>query len=212
MRKRRFTAESDRHRRDDEDERNKELVVIGVSAGGLHAVGTILRGLQADFPVPIAVVQHRAKESTALASVLQECTPLRVCEIEDKLLLEAGQVYIAPPDYHVLLNDGHFSLSVDAPVTYSRPSIDVLFESAADQFGRGVIGVVLTGANHDGARGLKHIVERGGHALIQDPDSAEVAVMPRAALAAVPTATVAPLNELAGELNALVAAGRGGAT
>ena len=185
-----------------------KLVVVGVSAGGLHAVGTILRGLPADFPVPIVVVQHRAKESTALASVLQESTGLRVCEIEDKMPIEAGQVYIAPPDYHVLVEDGYLSLSVDAPVTYSRPSIDVLFESAADELGDGVIGVVLTGANHDGARGLRSIVQRGGKALVQSPESAEMSIMPRAALGAVPDAMVVPLAEVASRLAELVSTGR----
>ena len=184
-----------------------KLVVIGVSAGGLHAVGTILRGLPADFPVPIVVVQHRAKESTALASVLQECTPLRVCEIEDKMAIEAGRVYIAPPDYHVLVEDGYLALSVDAPVTYSRPSIDVLFDSAADELGDGVIGVVLTGANHDGAAGLRSIVRRGGKALVQSPESAEMSTMPRAALSAVPQAIVVPLSEVAKRLTELVFAG-----
>ena len=185
-----------------------KLVVIGVSAGGLHAVGTILRRLPADFPVPIVVVQHRAKESTALASVLQEFSGLRVCEIEDKMPIEAGRVYIAPPDYHVLVEDGHLALSVDAPVTYSRPSIDVLFDSAADQLGEGVIGVVLTGANHDGAAGLRSIVRRGGRAIVQSPESAEMSVMPRAALNAVPQAIVVPLSEVAARLTKLVSAGR----
>ena len=191
--------------------RGVELIVIGVSAGGLHAVGTILRRLPADFPVPIVVVQHRAKESTALASVLQESTRLRVCEVEDKMPIEPGRVYIAPPDYHVLIEDGHLALSIDAPVTYSRPSIDVLFDSAADQFGDRVIGVVLTGANHDGAAGLRHIVQRGGKALVQSPESAEMSVMPRAAIAAVPQAVVAPLKELAGRLTELISAGHSAA-
>jgi two-component system, chemotaxis family, protein-glutamate methylesterase/glutaminase len=187
--------------------RSVELIVIGVSAGGLHAVGTLLGGLQADFPVPIVVVQHRAKESTALASVLQDATRLSVCEVEDKMPIEPGRVYIAPPDYHVLIEDGHLALSIDAPVTYSRPSIDVLFDSAADQFGDRVVGVVLTGANHDGAAGLRRIVGRGGKALVQSPESAEMSVMPRAAIAAVPEAIVAPLQELAGRLTHLISAG-----
>jgi two-component system, chemotaxis family, protein-glutamate methylesterase/glutaminase len=187
--------------------RTFKLAVIGVSAGGLHAVGTILRGLPADFPVPIVVVQHRAKESTALASVLQECTRLRVCEIEDKMPIEAGRVYIAPPDYHVLVEDGYLALSVDAPVTYSRPSIDVLFDSAADELGDGVIGVVLTGANHDGAAGLRSIVRRGGKAIVQSPESAEMSIMPRAALSAVPDAIVVPLSKIATRLTELVTAG-----
>lgn len=182
---------------------NYELVVIGVSAGGLHAVGTILSQLDAEFPIPMAVVQHRARESDALALVLQEEARLRVCEIEDKMPFEAGKVYIAPPDYHVLVDAGHFALSVDAPVTYSRPSIDVLFESAADEIGSRLVGVVLTGANRDGARGLRRIADRGGHTVVQDPNTAEVAVMPRAALELVPEACVQPLEGIADHLGRL---------
>ena len=170
-----------------------DLIVIGVSAGGLTAVSSILKGLPPDFPIPIAVVQHRARESDALALVLQESSGIQVCEIEDKMAYAPGRAYVAPPDYHVLIDDGHFALSVDAPVTYSRPSIDVLFESAADELGPRLIGVVLTGANSDGARGLRRIAERGGQTIVQDPDTAEVAYMPRAALEAVPQARVLPL-------------------
>ena len=187
---------------------NAKLIVVGVSAGGLQAVGTLLSGLPADLAVPIAVVQHRSRDSDALALVLQEYTGLRVSEIEDKMPFGAGGVYIAPPDYHVLVDHGHFSLSVDAPVKHSRPSIDVLFESAADELGPGVIGVVLTGANRDGARGLQRIVARGGRALIQEPQTAEVAVMPRAALELVPQARVGPLEQLSHWLTELVAGER----
>ena len=173
------------------------LIALGVSAGGLQAVCTILSGLTAQFPVPIVVVQHRSRDSDSLALVLQECTPLRLCEIEDKMPFEGGRVFVAPPDYHALVDGDHFALSVDAPVTYSRPSIDVLFDSAADQLGASLVGVVLTGANRDGARGLRRVADRGGHVLVQDPSSAEVPIMPRAALAAVPEACVLPLKGIA---------------
>ena len=176
------------------------LIACGVSAGGLQAVCTILSGLPAQFPVPIAIVQHRSRDSDSLALVLQECTRLQLCEIEDKMPFEPGRVFIAPPDYHALVDDDHFALSVDAPVTYSRPSIDVLFDSASDQLGPALVGVVLTGANRDGARGLRRVADRGGHALVQDPSSAEVPIMPRAALEAVPEACVLPLKGIARHL------------
>jgi two-component system, chemotaxis family, protein-glutamate methylesterase/glutaminase len=181
-----------------------ELIVVGVSAGGLQALSTIFRGLPYGFPIPLAVVQHRARESDALALVLQESTHLVVCEIEDKMPIEAGRAYVAPPDYHLLIDHGHFALSVDAPVTYSRPSIDVLFETAADELGARLIGVVLTGANRDGSRGLRRIVDRGGRAIVQDPATAEVDVMPRAAIAQVPEAAVVPLDQIARHLLTLV--------
>jgi two-component system, chemotaxis family, protein-glutamate methylesterase/glutaminase len=180
--------------------RTYDLIVVGVSAGGLNAVSTILHALPADFTLPIAVVQHRARESDALALVLQEGSKLRVCEIEDKMPIEPNRVYIAPPDYHSLIDRGHFALSVDEPVTYSRPSIDVFFESAADELGACLVGLVLTGANRDGSRGLRRIAQRGGHTIVQEPDTAEVAVMPRAALEEVPEALVLPLNGIAGHL------------
>ena len=109
-------------------------------------------------------------------------------------------VYLAPADYHVLIEAGHASLTVEEPVRFSRPSIDVMFTSAADTYRSGTIGVVLTGANEDGARGLAHIVKRGGRALVQDPKSAEIRIMPDAAIRAVPTAEVLPLDSLAPRL------------
>jgi two-component system, chemotaxis family, protein-glutamate methylesterase/glutaminase len=184
-----------------------ELVVIGVSAGGLQAMCTLLKEVPADFPMAIAIVQHRAKESDLLCGLLQQCTKLRVHEVVDKQPIEMGNVYIAPPDYHLLVEKGYFVLSTEATVRFSRPSIDVLFDSAADAYGAGVVGVVLTGANSDGARGLKRIVSRGGYAIVQNPASAEVAVMPRAALDAVKTAHVMETDEIAAHLIALHAGG-----
>jgi two-component system, chemotaxis family, protein-glutamate methylesterase/glutaminase len=130
-----------------------DLIAIGASAGGLTAVCTIIRRLPADFEIPIAIVQHRAKESHLLATLLQDCTQLRVLEVEDKQPVEPNSVYVAPPDYHLLIDQGTFALSTDDLVLYSRPSIDVFFDSAADAYGAGVIGVVLTGANSDGSPG-----------------------------------------------------------
>ena len=173
-----------------------DLVVIGVSAGGLHALSTLLTAMPADFSMAIVIVQHRSRDSDALCDVLQRGCALRVQEASDKAPTEAGNVYVAPPDYHLFIDEDGLSLSVDAPELYSRPSIDVAFESAADARGSGVVGIVMTGANHDGARGLRHIVDRGGRAIVQDPATAEVAVMPAAALAAVPEATVATIEEM----------------
>ena len=180
-----------------------KLIAMGVSAGGLTAVSTILTALPEDFPLPIVVVQHRAKESDALAHVLQQSSQLKVCEIEDKMPTEPGTVFIAPPDYHVLLDQGHFALSVDEPVTYSRPSVDVLFESVADELGAHAIGVVLTGANRDGAHGLRCIKDAGGFAIVQDPSTAEVPYMPRFAVEAVPEAQVLTLSAIGPYLNRL---------
>lgn len=175
---------------------NADLVVVGVSAGGLNALSVLLGALPADFPMALVVVQHRSRDSDALCEVLQRTTALRVHEATDKMPTEPGGVYVAPPDYHLFVESDELSLSVDAPELYSRPSIDLAFESAADSRGARVIGVVLTGANHDGARGLRRIADRGGRAFVQDPATAEVPVMPAAALDAVPEATVVTLEEL----------------
>ena len=180
--------------------RRFDLIAIGASAGGLAAVSTVLGLLPADFSIPVAVVQHRAKESELLASLLQDCTPLRVVEVEDKQPVQPQCVYVAPPDYHLLIDQGSFALSVEDLVLYSRPSIDVFFESAADAYGAGVIGVVLTGANSDGSKGLKQVVARGGQAIVQDPATAEVSVMPAAARKLVPGARVADLEGIAAHL------------
>lgn len=179
------------------------LVVVGVSAGGLHALRTLVGGLPDDFELPMVIVQHRSKDSELLCELLQECSTLGVGEVNDKEEIVPGKVYVAPPDYHLLVEDGHFSLSTDEPVRYSRPSIDVMFESAADAYGMDTVGIVLTGANADGARGLRAIADAGGHCVVQDPETADVRVMPRSALKAVPDACVLPLEEIAPHLLAI---------
>jgi two-component system chemotaxis response regulator CheB len=162
---------------------------------------SLLGSLPADFSIPVVIVQHRSKDSERLlGQLLQDATDLRVCEIEDKDPLCPGTVHIAPANYHVLVEAGHFSLTVEEPVRFSRPSIDVMFTSAADTYQAGAIGVVLTGANEDGARGLRHIVKRGGRALVQDPKTAEIPIMPQAAIREVPTAEVLPLEKIAPRL------------
>jgi two-component system chemotaxis response regulator CheB len=181
-----------------------EIVVIGTSWGGLAALRTIIAGLPAYFDIPIAIIQHRHKDSDALlARFLQDHTQLRVCEAEDKQPIEPGRVFVAPANYHMLVEQGHLSLSLDAAVRYSRPSIDVAFTSAADSYGHRSVGVILTGANADGAEGLRRIADGGGLTVVQDPASAEVATMPNAALRWVPTARVFPLDRIASFLGAL---------
>jgi two-component system chemotaxis response regulator CheB len=177
------------------------VVVIGTSWGGLAALSSLLHDLPADFSLPIVVVQHRGKDSERLLTeLLQDATKLRVCEIEDKDPLKPGTVYIAPANYHVLIEQGHLSLTTDDLVRFSRPSIDVMFMSAADTYGASAIGVVLTGANEDGSRGLAQIARRGGAALVQDPKTAEIPIMPLAAVKAVPRAETLSLDALAPRL------------
>jgi two-component system chemotaxis response regulator CheB len=182
------------------------MVVIGSSWGGLNALTTIIGGLPREFPMPVVIVQHRSRDSTsALADLLEDAGVLPVCEVDDKAPVVAGHVYIAPADYHLLIEGDHFSLSTEAPQRYSRPSIDVTFESASYACNKGAIGVVLTGANQDGSAGLRTIVRRGGRAIVQDPETAESPTMPRAAIDAVPSALVVPLSGIAGELLRLAA-------
>lgn len=175
-----------------------ELVVIGASWGGLHALGTIVAGLPADFPLPVIIVQHRSRDSeTLLEELLQDLTPLPVHQVDDKDEIRGGRVYVAPADYHLLVDGNHFALTTDAPVRFSRPSIDVTFASTADHCGPCATGVVLTGANDDGSSGLRRIVDRGGRGIVQDPRTAEMPVMPTAALHAVPEAEVLTLDRIA---------------
>jgi two-component system, chemotaxis family, protein-glutamate methylesterase/glutaminase len=180
-----------------------EMVVIGTSAGGLDAMCQLLRRLPAGLGLAMLVVQHRSRDSDALCEVLQDCSELPVQDIIDKEPIVTGRVYLAPPDYHVLVEEDHFSLTVDDPVAYSRPSIDVAFESAADAWGARLVGIVLTGANSDGSRGLRRIQDAGGLALVQTPASAEISVMPAAAAAAVPDAELLTLHGIADRLVAL---------
>jgi two-component system chemotaxis response regulator CheB len=181
-----------------------DLVVVGTSWGGLAALRTFVGGLPATFPMAVTIVQHRHKDSDHLLRVLlQERAALEVCEVEDKMPLERGRIYVAPPDYHTLVEPGYFSLSTEAPVRFSRPSIDVTFGSAADSYGHRTVGIILTGANADGADGLRKISDRGGMAIVQDPATAESPTMPTAAAAAVPRARVMPLPAIIDFLGAL---------
>jgi two-component system, chemotaxis family, protein-glutamate methylesterase/glutaminase len=177
------------------------IAVIGTSWGGLSAVSAVVSGLPATFALPLVVVQHRSPDAPGLlAELLQAKTRLNVVEVDDKQKILPGHVFIAPPNYHLLIDRGYFALSTDAPVRYSRPSIDVTFISAADEYGKRAIGVVLTGANEDGSLGLKRITDRGGYAIVQEPATAESAIMPQSALRAVPRARVVPLAGIAAHL------------
>ncbi|MGH9310559.1 MAG: chemotaxis protein CheB [Vicinamibacterales bacterium] len=189
-----------------------ELAAIGTSLGGLRALTALLGGLPAAFPVPIVVVQHRAAEAdggAGLAELLQEQTMLTVVEAEDKMTLEPGWVYLAPADYHLLVEQrGVLALSTDRPIKSARPSIDALFQSAADAYGAGVVGVLLTGASADGADGLAAIKAAGGLALVEDPRSAESSTMPAAGIAAAAVDYVLPISRMANHLISMVEGSR----
>jgi len=161
-----------------------KLVVIGSSAGGLSALEKLLTPLPAGFSMPVVAVQHVSPHSeNYMTTYLNEKCNLTVKEADEKELLKAGVVYIAPPNFHVLIEEDHtISLSVEEKVNFSRPSIDVLFETAADVFRNKVIGIVLTGGNQDGALGLKAIKDHGGLTIVQSPDEAHVDIMPNIAI------------------------------
>jgi two-component system, chemotaxis family, protein-glutamate methylesterase/glutaminase len=184
-----------------------EAVVIGGSAGSVTALGEILPGLPASFPPVLVVVHVLPSTPSLLASVFAPRCAMRVCEAEASEPIEPGTVYFAPADYHLLIEpDRRCALSIEPPVHFSRPSIDVLFESAADVYRAAVVGVVLTGASADGALGLRAIHAAGGLSIVQDPATAESSYMPSAARAAVPSARVLPLAALCAELRTLAQA------
>jgi two-component system, chemotaxis family, protein-glutamate methylesterase/glutaminase len=174
------------------------LIAIGTSWGGLQALSRLLADLPAEIDQPIVVAQHRAVESTegGLANLLGQRTDRIVSDAVDKDPLEPRHVYLAPPDYHLLVEPGSLALSTEDPVQFARPSIDVMFESAADAYGARAIGIILTGANEDGASGLAKIKQRGGVAIVQDPDTSERRRMPEAAIAAVDADAVLRIEEM----------------
>lgn len=175
-----------------------EAVVMGASAGAIEAMLTILPSLPANYPLPLLVVIHIPPDrKSMIAELFQSRCKLRVKEVEDTELIEPGTVYIAPPDYHVLVEPDHrLSLSSEEPVLYSRPSIDVLFESAADVYGTGLLAVILTGANSDGALGSRAVKAAGGTVIIQDPETAYSSAMPKAALSQCPDAQTLDLEQI----------------
>ena len=162
-----------------------EAVVIGVSAGGFKALHLLLSSLPESFSVPIIIVQHRmaSPDNFMVASFDKKCR-LNVKEADEKEKIMAGCVYIAPADYHLLVEkDRTFSLSIEDFVCFSRPSIDVLFDTAADAYKTHLIGIILTGANSDGSQGIRKIKASGGVTIAQDPETAEVNMMPLSAIA-----------------------------
>jgi two-component system chemotaxis response regulator CheB len=182
-----------------------ELVVIGASWGGLHALEVVLAGLPAGFASAVAIAQHRgSSDPDLLAPLLARRSPLDVRDAEDKELLRPGHAYLAPAGYHLLAEDGSLALSTEADVHHSRPSIDVLFASAAEAYRERLVGVLLTGSNADGAEGLLAIAERGGYTIVQDPEEAERREMPDSALALLRPDAVVPLAEVAPLLVGLV--------
>ncbi|MBN9120705.1 MAG: chemotaxis protein CheB [Planctomycetes bacterium] len=182
-----------------------EAVVIGASAGAVDALSVILPALPEGYPLPVMVVVHvPPNKKSIMAELFRNKCRVDVREADDKEPLAPGTVYFAPPDYHLLVEpDRRLSLSSEEPVHYSRPAIDVLFESAADAFGPALVAVLLTGASSDGACGLKAVCDAGGAALVQHPDEAAMPTMPRAGIAACPKASVMYLEQIAGHLRDL---------
>lgn len=164
-----------------------EAIVVGVSSGGMNAMKVMFSLLPKDFNTPIIIVQHiGAHSDSQWIKLLNDKSNLPLKEADEKEKIENGKVYIAPPNYHLLIEkDRTFSLTIDERVNYSRPSIDVLFESAAEAYKNKLIGVILTGANNDGSNGIKRVKECGGLAIIQNPETAESAFMPKSAIAAI---------------------------
>jgi two-component system, chemotaxis family, protein-glutamate methylesterase/glutaminase len=180
------------------------MVVMGTSLGGLSALRLLLGALPADFPAAVAIVQHRRPDNfSTLAELLGAASSLPVREPVDGETVSPGVVFLAPPGYHLLVEPGSFRLSVDGPVSWARPSIDVLFESAAESYRRRLAAVLLTGSSEDGAAGIQEVARRGGLTVVEDPDSAHSPVSPAAALARTNVHHVLPLPGIAGLLRTL---------
>jgi two-component system chemotaxis response regulator CheB len=178
---------------------------MGVLAGGMAALNTILPQLPGNFPLPVIIVQHTHPTSDDfLARYLDEQCTVDVKEADEKEKILPGVVYLAPPNYHLLVEqDKTLSFSTELPVNFARPSIDVLFETAADAYGQKVVGVILTGANHDGSQGLLTIKKAGGLAVVQDPETAEAGAMPRSAIETVQPDHILPLETIGPFLSGL---------
>lgn len=174
-------------------------VVIGVSAGGMNALGQILPALPEDFPLPVIIVQHISPQSdNYMIRHFDQISKIKVKEADEKEEIKPGTAYFAPPNYHLLVEEDHtFSLSTEDRVNFSRPSADVLFESAIDAWCDRLIGIILTGANNDGSKGLKKIHECGGLTIVQEPGNAEVPAMPEAALRLSPVDHILKIDEIA---------------
>jgi two-component system, chemotaxis family, protein-glutamate methylesterase/glutaminase len=183
-----------------------EAVVIGASAGGVEALDELLPALPAHFHPSLFIVLHLPRERPSLLPEIfrRRCArPVR--EAEDKEPIEPGTIYFAPPDYHLLIETNRqLALSTDEPIHYSRPSIDVLFETAAEAYGEQLLGIILSGANEDGAAGLQAVREAGGVTVVQQPDSAKVPLMVVSALQRGPADFVLALPEIAALLGGLI--------
>ena len=173
-------------------------VVIGVSAGGMTALGILLPFLPAHYKLPVIIAQHAHPDSDDfLARYLNDKCSLTVKQAEEKEPVLPGIIYMAPPNYHLLIEMDHtFSLSVEEPVNFARPSIDVLFETAAEAYGSNLVGVILTGASADGAGGLMKIKAAGGITVVQDPRTAEAEIMPKSAISAGEVDFILPLEAI----------------
>jgi two-component system chemotaxis response regulator CheB len=182
-----------------------KAIVIGTSAGGLDALAKVLPALRGHLPVPILVVQHiSASSDSYLVEYLNKMSSILVKEAEDKEVLRPSTVYFAPPDYHLMVEeDFTIALSNDEKVRYSRPSIDVLFETASWAYGSHLIGVIMTGANDDGSLGLKTIKEAGGYTIVENPESAVVKKMPESAILLSNPDLIIPVDKIAEALNSL---------
>ena len=179
--------------------KNYDAIVIGTSAGGMDALSVVIPALPKNFSLPVIVVQHLDPNSELyLCQILKRLSQINIEEACEKQKINSGNVYLAPPNYHLLLEENKtFSLSFDEKVQWSRPSIDVLFESAAEVYQNKLIGVLLTGANSDGSAGLKVIKEYGGLVVVQDPSTASAPYMPQAAINSVSVDHILELNEVA---------------
>jgi two-component system chemotaxis response regulator CheB len=183
-----------------------QALVIGTSYGGLDALKAILPILPADFSVPVLVVLHIGDNSNdSFINFLNGICKLNVKEAEEKLAIQPGTIYFAPPNYHMLVeNDASISLSTDPKVHHSRPSIDVLFESAAWKFKNNLLGVILTGLNQDGAEGLQFIKELGGIAIVETPENALASIMPMSSVQLAQPDYILNLDEIANKIIELV--------
>jgi two-component system chemotaxis response regulator CheB len=181
-----------------------EAVVVGTSAGGIEALGVLLPALPATMPFPVVIVVHMPpRETSPIVNIFKSRCAIDVREPVDKEPVAGGVAWFAPPNYHLLIeSDRTFALSIDAPLNFSRPSIDALFESAAPVYGRELVAIVLTGANEDGADGAAAIRDAGGVVIVQDPTTAEMGLMPRAAVARARPQATGTLQEIAALLRA----------
>lgn len=176
-----------------------KAIVIGSSAGGLQALKTIFSLLGSEFSIPIIVVQHISPHSdNYITTYLNKICKIKVKEANEKEMIKNGIIYFSPPNFHLLIEENFtFSLTTEDRVNFARPSIDVLFETAAYAYGRTLVGIVLTGANNDGAEGLRKIKKRGGITIVQDPKTAEVNAMPNSAIKGSKIDYILSLEEIA---------------